>query len=193
LVLLAKAAAGGSVSGSGGLWGRLLGVRAPDVGLPFAPGEVVPGSVVSLAELARNHSLVVCFYGDLVPLGAGAGEGEVCREIDGERARARGWRDYDAELGELGYQVVGVSVQSPEVQAQFAGDWLLGFTLLSDNGLLLAEMLGLPKRKGLAEKWVYDAFTLLIQDGRISRVFYPISPPEHEAAIMTASIKTHRA
>lgn len=174
-------------------WARLLGVPAPDVELPFSPEEVLTGSVLSLADLARRRSLVVCFYGDLVPLDAGRGESGAPRvEVEVERARARGWRDYEAELGELGYEVVGVSAQSAKVQAQFAGDWLLGFTLLSDKGLLMADLLGLPTRRGSGGEQVYDALTVLIRDGRISRVFYPVDESACDAAIVTASIRTRR-
>lgn len=182
---------GGPVSGWEGLGECLLGRIAPNAPLPFVPGELLSGTVVSLRALARRGSLAVSFYPELVPLGAEAGQDLAGVEV--ERVRAQGWRGYGAELGVLGYRVVGVSAQSAEVQARFGEDWLLGFTLLSDTGLFLADELGVPTKRGSDGLRVFEALTILIRDGRVSRVFDPAACGECDAAIVTASIREHRA
>ncbi len=173
----------GGSSSSSGLWPRLFGVLAPGVRLPFAPGEPLPGSVVSLAELSRHRSLAVFFYGGVVSRGDGEGVGL-------EGARVEGWREHESELAELGYGVVGVSSQSSEVQAQFALDRMVSsFTFLSDGELLLANELGLPTGRGRDGERVYEPLTMLVRDGRISWVFYPLERPEFDATIVTMRIR----
>jgi len=169
--LVFSAGCGGPVGGLHGLWWRLCGVAAPAVRLPFAPGELLEGSMVSLAELARRSSLAVFFYRGL---GSG-GVGDVLDEEWGvERARVEGWRECEPELEEMGYEVVGASTQSLEVQAQFALDQLFSFMLLSDSGLLLAEELELPTKGELGGVRVYEPLTMLIRAERITWVFYPV-------------------
>jgi peroxiredoxin len=193
--LLLAANCEGSTAGGGGrsagLPEHLLGEPAPEIKLPFAPGKTDVGAMVSLADLARRHSLVVSFYPNLAPMGS---EIEMeSAEVEVGRVRARGWSDYEPELAELGYRVVGVSAQSPEVQAEFAVDWLLGYTLLNDSDLLLASELGLSTRTGARGERAYEALTMLIREGRISRVFDPAACRECDAAIVTASIRERGA
>jgi peroxiredoxin len=98
--------------------------------------------MVSLADLAGNHSLAVSFYPTLTPLGSEVelGSADAGSEVDVGRLRAHGWQEYEAELMELGFRVVGISAQSPEVQVRFDTH------LLSDSDFLLADELGLPTR-----------------------------------------------
>jgi len=181
-----RAGSEGSACGSPALSWRLRGVRAPAVRLPFAPGEALPGSMVSLAELARRRSLAVFFYDRFVPEGAGD------EDVELEQARTEGWREREPELEGLGYEIVGVSTQSPEAQAQFALDRMLSFAFLSDSRLLLADELGLPTRSGPAGERMYEPLTILVEDGRIAQVFYPLRSPRLDAEIVTAWIKRRR-
>lgn len=75
---------GRPAGGSWGLWGRLLGELVPAVRLPFAPGEAVAGSMVSLAELSLRGSLAVVFFrgvasGQHDRMGVGGGSVEDAR------------------------------------------------------------------------------------------------------------------
>ncbi len=169
-----------------GLWGRLLDEPAPALRLPFAPGEALPGSMVSFAELSRRRSLAVVFSCGVVS--GGAGEGRV-GGVGVEDARLEGWREHESELAELGYDVVGVSSQSSEVQVQFAMDRMLSsFLFLSDRELLLVDKLGLPTSRGPGGKRVHEPLTILMKDGRIWWVFYPVDNPKFDAAIVIERI-----
>lgn len=175
--LLVRAGSGRSGrGGSRGLARRLVGLEVPVLELRFA----VEGWV-SLAALASCHSLVVFFYPG-VQSRTGAGE-----EVDEDTVRAWAWRERDVELGELGFMVVGVSTQSPVVQTRFAWRELLGYMLLSDGELELAGVLGLPTRT-VAGQRVYQPLTLVVTDGRVARVFYPVDPA-CEAAKVTGWIR----
>jgi peroxiredoxin len=182
---------GRSAGGSSGLWARLVGLGAPALRLPFAPGEALDGSVVSLAELARRVSLAVFFYGGVASKGTARGRrGGVGIEAG---ARVEGWRECEVELEELGYRIVGVSSQSSEVQVQFALDRMVSsFTFLSDSELLLADELGLPTGRGRAGERVYEPLTMLIRDGCIWWVFYPLTSPAVDAEIAIKRIRSPR-
>jgi peroxiredoxin len=189
--LVLRASSGGSAGASSELSSRLVGVRAPVSRLPFAPGEPLPGSMVSLAELARRDSLAVFFYGGIASGGAARGRrGGVGIEAG---ARVEGWRECEAELEELGYRIVGVSSQSSEAQAELALDRMVSsFTFLSDSELLLADELGLPTGRGPAGERAYEPLTMLIRDGCILWVFYPLMSPAVDAEIAIKRIRKSR-
>jgi peroxiredoxin len=169
--LVFSAGSGGPIGGLHGWWWRLCGVAAPAVRLPFAPGELHEGSMVSLAELARRRSLAVFFYRGLGSGGVGDNRDE---GWEVEMARIEGWRECEPELEEMGYEVVGVSTQSPEMQAQLALYRLFSFMLLSDSGLLLADELGLPTKHEPSGVRVHEPLTMLFRAGHITWVFYPV-------------------
>jgi peroxiredoxin len=145
--------------------------------------------MASLAELARRGPLAVFFYGGVVSEEADRGRhGSAGVEA---AARMAGWREREPELEELGYRVVGVSSQSSEVQALFVVDWIVSFMFLSDEELLLADQLGLPTGGGPDGERVYEPLTLLIRDGRIWWVFYPLDRPVLDAEIAIERIRSH--
>jgi peroxiredoxin len=141
--------------------------------------------VVSLAELARRGSLAVFFYGGVTSEEA-ARRGGVSVEAG---ARMEGWREREPELEELGYRVVGVGSQSSEAQAQFALDRMLSFMFLSDRELLLADVLGLPTREESSGEQIYEPLTMLIRDGHIWWVIYPLDCPVIDAEIAIERIR----
>lgn len=163
-----------------GLEQRLIGMDMPEVRLPFAPD-----APVSLAELARRRSLVVFFYPGIAPEPVGEEQDE---EADVEADRMWGWREHDPELELLRYTVVGVSTQSPEAQAKLAAYELLGYMLLSDTELELAQELALPTMSVAGEE-LYEPLTLVVEDGRIARAFYPVLDPAGDATSVTNWIK----
>jgi len=163
-------------------WGweqRMVGVGAPKVMLPFTPE-----ASVSLATLSRILPLVVFFYPGARQQ-SNAERQEASDDVDMGRAVA--WDEHCPELDVFGYMVVGVSTQSPEEQIQFAVKGVLGYLLLSDSELELARVLGLPTVSVAGER-VYDRLTLIVQDGRIARVFYPVDPAR-DAAIVSDWIR----
>jgi peroxiredoxin len=105
-------------------------------------------------------------------------------EIPGARGctpEACGFRDHHAELREAGVQAVyGLSSQSPDDQREVAHRLELPFTLLSDTALRLREALGLPTFVVDGE-CLYRRLTLIICDGAVEHVFYPVFPPNAHA------------
>lgn len=160
------------VDGSSGLARRLVGLKVPSVELPWALE-----AKTSLAELARNRSLVVFFYPGVKP------QTSESAEVDVDTARAWAWREHEPDLETLGFMVVGVSTQSPTVQMVWASEEILDFMLLSDMDLRLADALGLPTVHVDGQR-VFESLTLVVHEGRIVHVFYPVDPA-HDAGIVT--------
>ena len=105
-------------------------------------------------------------------------------EIPGARGctpQSCGFRDAHAELRALGKRVAGLSTQPLEDQLEFAERNGMPFPVIADPGLELGASLGLPtfEIEGLV---LYKRLALVAEDGRIATVFYPVFPPDENAA-----------
>jgi peroxiredoxin len=91
------------------------------------------------------------------------------------------FRDHVAELAGFGAEVIGLSAQSPAAQAEFAAREHIPYPLLSDERLLLAGELALPTFEAGGMR-LYRRLTLIAMHGQIEHVFYPVFPPDRNAA-----------
>jgi peroxiredoxin len=99
------------------------------------------------------------------------------------------FRDHHAELVELGATVFGISTQDPDDQKEFAGRLELPYPVLSDAECQLERELGLPAVQVTDGLRVYRRVTLVTEDGVIERVFYPVFPPDTNAADVVAYLR----
>jgi peroxiredoxin len=81
--------------------------------------------------------------------------------------------------------VVGISAMDPGEQAAFAEREQLPYPLLNDRELRLAEALGLPTFE-VAGMRLYKRLTFVARAGEIVKVFYPVFPPDRNAAEVAA-------
>jgi peroxiredoxin len=81
--------------------------------------------------------------------------------------------------------VLALSTQSRGYQRELAERLHLPFPVLSDEQLELTNALRLPtfETSGMT---LLKRLTLVIDDGRISHVFYPVFPPDSHAAEVLA-------
>jgi peroxiredoxin len=92
------------------------------------------------------------------------------------------FRDHYAELKEAGADhIFGLSVQGHEEQSEAAARLHLPFPLLSDSSFAFAKALQLPSLR-IGETSVLKRLTMIIDDARIRHVFYPVFPPDRNAA-----------
>ena len=115
-------------------------------------------------------------------------------EIPGARGctpQACAFDDRHAELTALGVRVAGLSAQSIGDQRAFAELRALRFPVLADPELRLAAALGLPTftTGGLT---LYRRVTLVAEGGTIVKVFYPVFPPDRNAADVVAWLEARR-
>ncbi len=64
----------------------------------------------------------------------------------------------------------------------------LPFAMLSDERLALADALGLPTFS-VAGMTLYRRLTVIVTDGVIEHVFYPVFPPDENAADVVAWLR----
>ncbi|HVN60616.1 MAG TPA: peroxiredoxin [Gaiellaceae bacterium] len=169
-----------------------LPVPVDDGACDRLPGTVIPALVlpssqgtVDLAVLARGR-LVLYVYPRSgrpgVPLLPG------WDSIPGARGctpQSCAFRDHAEELAGLGARVAGLSAQSLDDQVEFAERNQMPFPVVSDEGLLLRDALGLPtfEIEGLT---LYKRVTIVAEAGRVAKVFYPVFPPDRNAAEVVA-------
>ncbi len=100
-------------------------------------------------------------------------------EIPGSRGctpQSCAFRDHHAELRALGARVFDLSTQDTEYQQEAAKRLPLPFGLLSNKSLTSTKALYLPtfEVEGMT---LIKRLPLVIGDGRIEGVFYPVLPP----------------
>src|SRR5215208_4950197 len=99
------------------------------------------------------------------------------------------FRDHHAELRALGAGVLGLSAQSLADQVEFAERGGLPYPILSDPELDLARAMELPTFQ-VADMRLYRRLTLIARQGRVAKVFYPVFPPDRNAADVVAWLES---
>jgi peroxiredoxin len=116
-------------------------------------------------------------------------------EIPGARGctpQSCAFRDHHAELRGLGAKVYGVSSQTSEDQKEAVQRLHLPFELLSDNLFELTSALRLPTFEYNSLRLI-KRLTLIIEDGQIRKVFYPVFPPNENADNVIAWLQANSA
>ncbi|MEP6839744.1 MAG: peroxiredoxin [Bradyrhizobium sp.] len=99
------------------------------------------------------------------------------------------FRDLFAELKAAGaQQVFGLSTQDNVYQTEMASRLHLPFPVLSDEKLALSRALKLPTME-VAGLTLIKRLALVVDDGRITHVFYPVFPPDRNAGDVLAWLK----
>jgi peroxiredoxin len=159
---------------------HLEGIEVPEISLASTRGDSL-----DLAQLASERLVAYVYPRTGVP---GQPSPKGWDDIPGARGctpQGCAFRDALSELTALGATVVGISSQEPDEQREFAAREQIPFPLLSDHGLKLAAALRLPtfEVEGMT---LYKRLTFVAQEGRIVKVFYPVFPPNRNAAAVLA-------
>jgi peroxiredoxin len=154
---------------------HLTGMRMPGVAL-----ESTAGRPVMLADL-RGWTVVYCYPrtgedGLEPPPG--------WNEIPGARGctpQTCGFRDLHADFARIGAAVFGMSTQTSAYQREMVERLHVPFEVLSDEHLEMVNALALPTFafNGMT---LMKRLTLLIHDGVVEDVLYPVFPPDRSAA-----------
>jgi peroxiredoxin len=165
---------------------HLRGLAMPDIALP-----ATDGANVSLAT--RPGRVVVYVYPRTGEPGKEpAAEWNAIPGARGCTPQSCSFRDHFAELRDLGVsEVFGLSTQDTAYQREAAERLHLPFALLSDERLALTRAANLPT-------FDFDGSTLIrrmafvIDDGRITKVFYPVFPPDRSAGDVADWLRAER-
>ena len=104
-------------------------------------------------------------------------------EIPGARGctpQSCGFRDHAAELGAHGARVAGLSSQTLDEQLELAERLHMPFPVIADPEMELGAAIGLPTFE-FEGATLYKRVTLILEAGRIAKVFYPVFPPDKSA------------
>jgi peroxiredoxin len=169
-----------------GATAHLSGMLVPDV-----PLEATDGSTVWLSRLSGRT--VVYAY----PRTGRPGEAPFVPDWDtipgarGCTPQSCAFRDHHAELNDAGAdRMFGLSTQDTDYQREVAARLHLPFPLLSDRDLALTHALQLPAME-VAGQTLLKRLALVIDGARITKVFYPVFPPDRNAADVVAWIRAN--
>ena len=155
---------------------HLAGLQLPNVMLP-----ATDGSSVDLAALA-GRTVVFGYPRTGTPGSIGlVDDWDMIPGARGCTPQTCSFRDLFKDLTAAGAShVYGLSTQTTEYQLEMVERLHLPFAVLSDADLQLAKAIDLPTMM-VAETTLLKRFALIIDDGVITKVFYPVFPPDRNA------------
>jgi peroxiredoxin len=165
---------------------HLPGLRIPSIPLPATDGSTVdlsalPGLTVLYAYPRTGRP------GEPNPDGWDALPG-----ARGCTPQTCAFRDHFAELQSLGVaHLYGLSTQDTAYQRELAQRLHLPFPILSDEHLVLTKALRLPafSTNGMT---LLKRLALILRGGVIEHVFYPVFPPDQNAADVVTRLRAQR-
>ena len=163
---------------------HLVGARMASVPLP-----ATDGASVDLSAL-RGRTVVYAYPRTGRP---GVDNPDGWDMIPGARGctpQTCSFRDHFAELKALGVRYLfGLSTQDPDYQREAAERLHLPFAILSDGQLRLTRAMNLPTF-ATGGMTLLKRFTLVVDDGAVVHVFYPVFPPDQSAADVLACLRS---
>ena len=165
---------------------HLPGTTLPDVALQSTTGDQVP-----LNDLS-GRNVIFCY-----PRIAGPDEAvpEDWNRIPGARGctpESCAFRDLYREFQSLNVDVYGLSTQGTDDQQEASERLHLPYPLLSDADHVVTHSLNLPTLTWRDRQWM-RRLTLIVQDGSVEHVFYPVFPPDTHADDVLAWLRSHDA
>jgi predicted ATPase/DNA-binding SARP family transcriptional activator/peroxiredoxin len=163
---------------------HLLGVTIASLVLESSQGPL------DLAELAAERLVLYIYPGTTRP---GRPPLPGLYALPGGRgctAESRAFRDHAAELAALGAKVAGLSVQTLDDQLEFAERAEMPFPLIADPERQLETTLRAATFE-IDGKTLYRRVTLIVEHGTITKVFYPVFPPDRNATDVVRWLSAH--
>jgi peroxiredoxin len=164
---------------------HLRGMAMPDLELPSTANRRVNLSKIGAPRIVVYAYPMTGRPGKILPAG--------WDDIPGARGctpETCGFRDHHKDLATLHTEVFGVSTQSTEYQQEMVKRLEVPFDVLSDEHFALTHALRLPTFtvEGMT---LMKRLTLVVTNGRIEHVFYPVFPPDKHAEEVIAWLKSH--
>ncbi len=165
---------------------HLAGAELPPLALPSTSGREV-----FLPELRRA---VLFFYPRTgVPLEPALDDWNWIPGARGCTPQSCGFRDLHEEFERLGVTVYGVSTQTTAFQRAFLERNRARYEILSDEALRLVRAMRLPTFHYKVESGGPDTLirrqAWYVEEGRIAKVWYPVFPPDRNAATVLAWLR----
>jgi peroxiredoxin len=169
-----------------GACSHLEGMQVPSITLESTAGRKV--------DLSSGSGMTVVYFYPLI----GRPDSPPMigwNEIPGARGctpQSCAFRDHYDDLHALGINIYGASSQPLEDQREAVQRLHLPFELLNDSHFLLASALSLPTFEYKSLRLI-KRLTLVVANGLIHKVFYPVFPPNRNAAEVIAWVRENEA
>jgi peroxiredoxin len=162
---------------------HLTGHKLPDIAL-----AATDGTSVNLCKLA-GRSVVYVYPRTGEPGKPSPDRWDAIPGARGCTPQSCGFRDHFSELKKLGVvRVYGLSTQTTGYQREVAERLHLPFAVLSDAAFQLTDALYLPTFEAGGMR-LLKRMAWVIDNGMISKVFYPVFPPDKNAEEVIAWLK----
>ena len=155
---------------------HLVGKAMPPVRLPSTHGNTV-----ALDALPDRWTVLYCYPMTGVPGQPLPAEWDLIPGARGCTPQTCAFRDHYADLAQHGAAVYGVSTQSTDYQREMTGRLHVPFAILSDADFGLCAALQLPTFEVDGMRLI-KRLTLIVANGSIAKVFYPVFPPDQNAS-----------
>ncbi len=165
-----------------GAAGHLVGLEIPRLVLNSSQGEV------DLAALASSRAVLYVYPATGVPGRPSPNGWDAIPGARGCTPQSCAFRDHAGELADQGARVAGLSAQPLAAQIEFAQREHMPFPVIADPELRLRDALALPTFE-FGSVTLYKRITLVLEAGRVSHVFYPVFPPDRNAADVVAWLR----
>ena len=167
-----------------GATGHLTGIKLPDLALP-----ATSGGPVNLSKL-KGRTVLYIYPRTGVPGQALPTGWDTIPGARGCTPQSCSFRDHFGELKRLGVaQLFGLSAQDTAYQQEAATRLHLPFPILSDEKLAFTRALRLPTFS-VDGMTLIKRMALVIDDGTITKVFYPVFPPDKNAEEVITWLQT---
>jgi peroxiredoxin len=168
-----------------GACAHLTNFRIPSLELP-----VTNDGLIDLSQLS-GRTVLFCYPRTGRPNEPVPAEWDAIPGARGCTPQACGFRDSYQALIEAGAdRIFGLSTQDTDYQEEASGRLHLPYALLSDTRLLLSRALRFPTFD-FANMTLIKRLTLIIDEGVITKVFYPVFPPDESANETLHWLKEH--
>jgi peroxiredoxin len=162
---------------------HLLGQMLPQLTLESSRGPV------SLRALSMDRLVLYVYPRTGDPESPAGPEWDAIPGARGCTPQSCAFRDHAAELAELGAEVAGLSAQPLEEQVAFAERNHIPYPVIADPDRKLGAALRLPtfEFEGMT---LYKRMTLVVEACAVAKVFYPVFPPDENAADVVAWLRS---
>jgi peroxiredoxin len=166
---------------------HLRGMRVPNILLRSTSGRHV-----DLSDAGAVRAVAYCYPMTGVP-GKALPEGwDLIPGARGCTPQTCGFRDRFGEFSSLKTKVFGLSTQATEYQTEMVQRLKVPFEVLSDAEYKFCDALRLPTFEVDGTR-LLKRLTLILRDGRVEEVFYPVFPPNESAQQALEWLKKHPA
>lgn len=156
------------------------GLAIPNIALPATNAEPV-----RLAELT-GRSLVYCYTWTGRRGTPNPPDWDVIPGAHGSTPETEGFRDLHQAFLACGVNVFGMSTQASDYQQEMVARLQVPFPVLSDAAMRFSRALRLPTFETGGQAYL-KRLSLLLNDGAIERLFYPVPDPDtHARAVLDA-------